>query len=130
MVQVLWNKVLPDGGRVLRKANSWSYRNRHSPSGGFLHPGRLFSDPFEVYGDMKGRKFQHPIIHKPPWNYVTYDGEDETGLQSETVRAPRHPQGCCAFFSCLLTLYLKLPDGLWRRTAGGTRPCSRSWRRP
>ncbi len=26
----------------------------------------------KVYSDMGGRVFQHPVMQKPPWNFVTY----------------------------------------------------------
>ncbi len=32
----------------------------------------LFPPVDLVYSDLGGRVFKHPVIHKPPWNFVTY----------------------------------------------------------
>ena len=67
---ILWTKARPDGMCNLIKVNEW-YRSE------FMHPTKLFPPISEVYRDMKGRLFHHPVMHKSPWNYVTYGTDNQ-----------------------------------------------------
>ncbi len=63
-----WTKAAPDGSGRLDLVNSYSLSE-----GGFSSKAYLLFPPVDqVYSDLRGRRFQHPAMHKPPWNFVTY----------------------------------------------------------
>ncbi len=61
-----WSKASPDGRGRLTLVNAYlSYR-------GSFEKGELFPPVDRVYSDLRGRRFAHPVMNKPPWNFVTY----------------------------------------------------------
>lgn len=53
------------GLNILEEVNSWTASN------GLLHKSYLVPLTADTYKSLNGRHFQHPVMHKPPWNYVT-----------------------------------------------------------
>lgn len=86
--QVLWNKVDPSGRNKLEQVNRWLPQED-----GFKNRDRLYPDVDEVYSDMMGREFAHPVMHKPPWNYVTR-GVD-CGSFGHSIFKKKTTQYCC-----------------------------------
>jgi len=59
--------------------------NDWSPLRGFIrHP--VVPDVIEVYSDLNGRHFKHPTMHKPPWNFVTYDKDTKAWIEDNGGR--------------------------------------------
>jgi glutamate receptor, ionotropic, invertebrate len=64
--------------------------NKWTPNSGFKEARFLLPPVESVYSDMEGRVMMHPVMHKPPWNYVTYDAkgsfvEDNGGRDPEIM---------------------------------------------
>ena len=64
-LQILWSKTTSDGSNLLRPANDWQRGL------GFAHEDFLWPAIEMVYSNLNQRSFKHPVMHKPPWNYVT-----------------------------------------------------------
>ncbi len=81
-VLIYWNKADPMGENQLRKVNEWKKKQKR-----FLH-FQLFPPISKVYSNLMGRKFYNPVLHKPPWNYLTYDksGPDKKMLEDNGGR--------------------------------------------
>ena len=79
---IYYSKATPDGSNTLTAVNEWSRKGRF-----ILNP--LFPPIRKVYSDLKRRILAHPVMHKPPWNFVTYDrnGEmlEENGGRDDTL---------------------------------------------
>ena len=53
------------------EVNSWS------EAYGFANKRHLVPAIAEIYSDLNGRDIMHPIMHKPPWGYVSYGKKAE-----------------------------------------------------
>ncbi|TRY78618.1 hypothetical protein TCAL_12145, partial [Tigriopus californicus] len=67
---ISWNKANSLGLNKLEQVNSWTESN------GLLYKSYLVPLAVNTYSSLAGRHFQHPVMHKPPWNYVTLDQFD------------------------------------------------------
>ena len=91
----------PSGSCELKLANEWSYSKNM-----WSNPAELFPPAERVYSNLgkrcencnfsnrltdsffvrkEGRVFPHPVMHKPPWNYVTYEGTGKKGKFLEVI---------------------------------------------
>ena len=86
---IFWTKADPRGLNVFSEVNVWREgkgfrvkkelfpdtdrvgRERENLLSCESRDMQTFPSLFQVYSDMMGRKFAHPVMHKPPWNYVT-----------------------------------------------------------
>ncbi|CAB0016450.1 unnamed protein product, partial [Nesidiocoris tenuis] len=59
---------LPSGGGKFQMVNWWT-RQR----GFFRKP--LFPQSSDVFRDLRGRTFVIPVLHKPPWYFVSYSND-------------------------------------------------------
>ncbi|XP_075970201.1 ionotropic receptor 40a [Anticarsia gemmatalis] len=64
--RIYYNQATPDRQNHLTLVNWWS--------------GRLYKSPVlppadKVYHDFKGRVFEVPVLHAPPWHFVRYNND-------------------------------------------------------
>ncbi|XP_046660922.1 LOW QUALITY PROTEIN: ionotropic receptor 40a-like [Homalodisca vitripennis] len=86
--QVYYSQAQPSGRSLLQLVNWWSART----GGLYRHP--LLPPADKVYKDFNGRTFYIPVLHKPPWHFVTYNndsivvegGRDDKLLQMLAVK--------------------------------------------
>ncbi|XP_040563992.1 ionotropic receptor 40a [Lepeophtheirus salmonis] len=64
---VYYNRGSSNGLNELKIVNYWKEGT------GFFQNHYLIPPKNKIYSNFYGRSFKHPVIHKPPWNYVTYD---------------------------------------------------------
>ncbi|BES89951.1 Ligand-gated ion channel [Nesidiocoris tenuis] len=65
---VYYNQASPIGGGKFQMVNWWT-RQR----GFFRKP--LFPQSSDVFRDLRGRTFVIPVLHKPPWYFVSYSND-------------------------------------------------------
>ncbi|XP_014243481.1 ionotropic receptor 40a [Cimex lectularius] len=63
-----YSQARPDGKNTLDLVNWWTENY-----GLFQQP--LLPKASKVYKNFKGRVFNIPVLHKPPWNFVTYNND-------------------------------------------------------
>ncbi|KAJ1529788.1 hypothetical protein ONE63_006534 [Megalurothrips usitatus] len=63
--RVYYTQATPEGSGALRLVNWWS-----AGAALFRHP--VLPPASRVYTDLRGRTLNVPVLHKPPWNFVTY----------------------------------------------------------
>nr|APY22697.1 ionotropic receptor IR40a [Cnaphalocrocis medinalis] len=69
--RVYYNQATPDRLNHLTLVNWWSGRLYKSP---VLPPAE------KVYQDFKGRMFDVPVLHAPPWHFVKYNNDSTVNV--------------------------------------------------
>ncbi|CAH0381550.1 unnamed protein product [Bemisia tabaci] len=68
LYKVFYNQASSDGLSNLKLVNWWSLEK-----GLFRQP--LLPDPRQIYKNFHRREFEVPVLHKPPWNFVSYTND-------------------------------------------------------
>ncbi|GBP37720.1 Ionotropic receptor 40a [Eumeta japonica] len=66
LFRVYYNQAHPARLRHLELVNWWAGKLYHSP---------LLPPPERAYRNFKGRVFQVPVLHAPPWHFVRYNND-------------------------------------------------------
>ncbi|KAI5643750.1 ligand-gated ion channel domain-containing protein [Phthorimaea operculella] len=69
--RVYYNQATPDRLHHLTLVNWWSGRLYKSP---------LLPPADKVYHDFKGRVFEVPVLHAPPWHFVKYNNDSSVNV--------------------------------------------------
>ncbi|XP_052122664.1 ionotropic receptor 40a isoform X2 [Frankliniella occidentalis] len=63
--RIYYTQATPEGSGTLKLVNWWS-----SSATLFRYP--VLPPASRIYTDLRGRTLHVPVLHKPPWNFVTY----------------------------------------------------------